>query len=132
MIVYLASPFTHKDTAVREARYQAACRQAAEMMRCGIVVFSPIAHSVAIAAHGLPIEWAFWEKYDRAFLEMCDEVWVLMLDGWKTSVGVQAEIAMAMALGKQVVFVEPDGRITDQTLRRIGGRSSCGMCDVTS
>jgi len=58
-----------------------------------------------------------------------------MLDGWKTSTGVQAEIAMAMALGKRVVFVEPDGRIngaiTDQTPAGAGVVNSGGACDVT-
>lgn len=107
-MIYLASPYTHSDPAVREARFQAACRQAAGMLRCGVPVFSPIAHTHPIAAHGLPPEWDFWADYDRAFLEMCSEVWVLMLDGWWESKGVQAEIEIAAGLEKPVVYVEPD------------------------
>ena len=107
-MIYLASPYTHPDPAVREARFQAACRQAAEMLRCGVRVFSPIAHTHPIAAHGLPPEWDFWAEYDRAFLEMCDEVWVLMLDGWRESRGVRAEVEIAVSMGKSVVYVEPD------------------------
>ena len=34
-------------------------------------------------------------RHDRRFLETCDEVVVLKLDGWEQSVGVQAEIAIA-------------------------------------
>jgi len=113
-MIYLASPYTHPDPAVREARFRAACRQAAEMFRCGISVFSPIAYSHAIAAHDLPLEWDFWERFDRAFLETCDEVWVLTLDGWRESRGVQAEIVLARQMGKPVVLVEPDA-LTDQT-----------------
>ncbi len=44
-------------------------------------------------------------------LEVCDKVVVLMIDGWKESVGVQAEIAIARELGKPVSFLTPDRRI---------------------
>ena len=77
------------------------------MLRHGVPVFSPIAHTHPIAAYGLPMEWAFWEAQDRAFLEACSEVQVLMLDGWRESKGVSAEIALASELSKPVLYVEP-------------------------
>ena len=64
-MIYLAGPYTHPDPAVREARFQAACCQAAEMLRCGVPVFSPIAYSHALAAHDLPLDWAFWVRRHR-------------------------------------------------------------------
>jgi len=60
------------------------------------------------------LDWSFWREYDRAFLEMCSEVWVLTLDGWRESHGVQAEIELARELGKPVVLVEPDA-LNDRT-----------------
>jgi len=107
-MIYLASPYTHPDSSVRQVRFQVACRRAAEMLRSGILVFSPIAYTHAIAAHGLPVEWSFWERFDRTFLDICSEVWVLMLDGWQESKGVAAEIKIACELGKPVNYVEPD------------------------
>jgi len=68
-------------------------------------VFSPVAHSHCIAQHGLPLDWGFWERQDRRLLAACDELWVLQLDGWEHSRGVQAEIAIARAAGKPVRFV---------------------------
>jgi hypothetical protein len=59
-MIYLCSPYTHPDPAVREARYEAACRTAAHLMRSGKIVFSPIAHSHGIAQYGLPKDWSFW------------------------------------------------------------------------
>jgi nucleoside 2-deoxyribosyltransferase len=132
-MIYLASPYTHPDPAVREARFRAACRQAAEMFRCGVPVFSPIAYSHAIAGHDLPLEWEFWERFDRAFLETCDAVWVLTLDGWRESRGVQAEIMLARQMGKPVVLVEPDA-LTDRTpvaVSRAGAGRSGGSTDAT-
>lgn len=106
-MIYLASPYSHPDPAVREARFNAACRQAAEMFRCGIPVFSPIAYSHAIAAHDLPLEWDFWERFDRTFLETCDEVWVLTLDGWNESLGVKKEMEIAGELKIPIMYIEP-------------------------
>jgi len=133
-MIYLASPYTHPEAAVREARFHAACRQAAEMFRCGIPVFSPIAYSHAIAAHDLPLDWGFWERFDRAFLEVCAEVWVLTLDGWRESRGVQAEIVLARQMGKPVSFVDPGDALIDQTpvaAVRAGAGRSGGSCDAT-
>ena len=73
----------------------------------GKTVFSPIAHSHSICLLGLPLDWAFWERHDLEFLQMCDEVVVLIVDGWQASVGVRAEIVIARKLGKPVSFLSP-------------------------
>ena len=104
-MIYLASPYSDPDPLVCEQRYGDACRFAASLMRVGRHVFSPIAHSHGIAQHGVPGDWAYWESLDRRFLGMCDEVAVLMLDGWQESRGVQAEIQIAREMGKPVSFL---------------------------
>jgi hypothetical protein len=103
-MIYLASPYTHPNPAVREQRFDAACAVAAMLLREGHLVFSPIAHSHPLTRFGLPLEWDFWERYDRHHLERCESVLVLMLDGWEESRGVQAEIALAQSLGKPVWY----------------------------
>lgn len=111
-MIYLASPYSHPDANIREQRFRDACIAAARLIRAGHVIFSPIAHGHPIAEHGLPIDWQFWERQDREQLERCDEIVVLMLDGWKESVGVQAEIRIAGELGKPVRYVTPDWSYT--------------------
>ena len=106
-LIYLASPYSHPDRQIQEQRFQAVCQQAAEMMRRGELVFSPIAHTHPIAAYDLPGDWAFWRRYDRAMLERCDELAVLQLDGWEESIGVKAEIAIAKDLNLPVRFIRP-------------------------
>jgi hypothetical protein len=64
--------------------------------------------------------WSFWEQYDRKFLERCDEVVVLMLDGWEESVGVQAEIRIAGELGKPVRYLAPEEAAGSPTLAHVG------------
>ncbi len=105
-MIYLASPYSHPDAIIRERRFRAACRIAARLIRSGKVVFSPVAHGHAISLYGVPTDCSFWEAHDRRFLEQCDEVVVLTLDGWQASVGVAAEIEIAEELGKPVCYLD--------------------------
>jgi hypothetical protein len=107
MLLYMASPYTHADAAVRQARFEAACCAAAELIRQGKTVFSPVVYSHLLCRHDLPLDWYFWEQHDLKFLAACDDVVVLTLDGWEQSTGVQAEIAAARATGKPVSFRRP-------------------------
>lgn len=107
-MIYLASPYSHPDPAIRQARHDAVCRYAAKLMRVGLVVFSPIAHSHAIAMiENLPVTWEFWRKQDEHMLDLASILLVLCLDGWQESVGVQAEIAYAHRRGIEVHLCEP-------------------------
>jgi len=105
-MIYLASPYSHPDPAVREARFDAVSRKAGELMRAGWNVFSPISHMHPIAVRGgLPLGWDFWQAYDREMISACDSLMVFKLDGWKESKGVQAEIEIEQSLGLPVMYV---------------------------
>jgi len=106
-MIYLASPYSHPDPLVREARFDAACRATADLVHAGQVVFSPIVHGHPLVRFGLPTDWAFWQRFDEEHLRRCDEVVVLQVDGWRESDGVRAEIELAAALGKRVSFAGP-------------------------
>jgi hypothetical protein len=105
-MIYLASPYSHDDPAVRQARFESACRCAAYLMRAGHHVLSPIAYTHTISeAGGLPVDWTFWERFDRRFITACDKLWVLCIPGWRESSGVTAEIKIARQQGKPVWYV---------------------------
>lgn len=107
-LVYLSVPYTHKDPAVMAARFNQVNTVAASLMKKGFTVFSPISQNHPIAsANGLPVEWEFWEKFDRDFLACCHTIYVLKLDGWKESKGVQAEIKIATEMGLDIVYLDP-------------------------
>ena len=106
-MMYLASPYSHPESKIREQRFQAVCAAAAQLMRAGHTVFAPIVHGHPLVGHGLPTDWPVWERFDREHLRRCDELVVLMLDGWRTSVGVAAEIRIAEELGKSVRYLAP-------------------------
>ena len=109
MLVYLASPYSHPDPAVRFNRFQAVCRAAAKLMREGHQVFSPIAHSHSVALFGDIGAGAhdFWWRQDEPWLRRADALYILKLDGWEQSEGIARERGLAEGLNKPITFVEP-------------------------
>ncbi len=106
-MIYLASPYSHDDPDVKESRFQAVCKQTALMLKAGILVFSPIAHSHPVASYGMKGSYDVWQRFDESMIERCDEVWVLMLDGVEGSVGIKAEMEYARKLGRPVHTIMP-------------------------
>ena len=106
--IYLAIPYSHRDHGVRTARFRRVNRVAAHLFQQGHLVFSPISHSHPIACQcGLPKGYDFWQKWSRSFIDWCDAVYVVAIDGWEKSKGVQAEIKAAKEMGKDIVIVAP-------------------------
>jgi len=122
-MIYLASPYSHPDPAVRAERYRAACRATAALLLAGQPVFSPIAHGHPLVEYGLPADWTFWQRYDRELLARCDEVVVLVLAGWRESVGVREEIRIARELGKPVRYLAPELAHVSPTLAHVASGS---------
>lgn len=90
-----------------EQRFNAVCEAAAKLMRDGVHLYSPIAHTHPIAQFGLPKGWDFWREYDELILSKCDQLWVLMLDGWRESKGVLAETEIAQRLHLSIRYLMP-------------------------
>lgn len=105
-LVYLATPYSHKDPEVRRQRVQLVTKVAAELTAQGICVFSPITHNDPLVATAkLPTGWDFWREHDSAFLRRCARLIVLQLPGWETSQGVTAEIELAKELGIPIDYI---------------------------
>ena len=106
-LIYLASPYSHPDPAVRQARFEAACKQAALMMRAGLIVFSPLAHSHSIAIrHDLPGDWEFWKRQCERCIKARDKVVMMMLEGFQLSQGMMEEFAIATEIGIPIEYWE--------------------------
>lgn len=107
-LTYMASPYSDPDPFNRHLRFLLACHGAAKLIEQGIMIFSPIAHTHPIKeASGLGGDFATWRAYDEAMIQACPNFIVLCLPGWRTSVGVTAEISYARGLGRKIVYVDP-------------------------
>lgn len=108
--IYLASPYTDPDPAIRRARFETVTRAAGALMQRRLVVFSPITmgHPISEACADIPVEFAYWETVCLSYLEgWATRLVVLTLDGWRESRGVTAEIAAAAKVGLPVEYLSP-------------------------
>jgi len=112
-LIYVCGPLSSRNKIVQWQRCQAAGEYAAGLLRKGIPAFCPAAHSLGLIIaeqfHGrtLPNPWAWWRRADLPILRACTELHVLMLPGWRKSVGVRAEILEARRLAIPIVYVRP-------------------------
>ncbi len=95
-LIYLASPFAHSSSAVRDARLEAVRHVCGKLVNEGKIVLSPLVYAGELAMRGFhaPQGWYAW---DLQFLARSDELLVLQLPGWEDSKGVLVEIAAAQA-----------------------------------
>lgn len=54
----------------------------------------------------LGTKFSFWSSIDCRFIAACDEVWVIMMNGWEKSIGVKKEIEHAIKLHIPVVYIK--------------------------
>jgi nucleoside 2-deoxyribosyltransferase len=108
-LIYLACPYADPDPAIRNSRYDCANRMAANMMKAGLNVFSPLSHSVPISQF-LELEQHeeldFWMEQDLAILKKCDLLFVICIRGCDKSKGVAIELATAKELNIPCRFIE--------------------------
>lgn len=110
-IIYLACPYTDPDPAVRKARFEVATAVAAEFIRKGRIVYSPITMThpidMVLAGESNTLGSDYWVAFDEAFMEMCSEMVVVKLDGWEKSSGIKREIAYFTNCKKLIRYMDP-------------------------
>lgn len=105
---YLASPYSKYPAGLEFAAADVS-RIAGALMKQGIAVFSPIAHShpIAIAAEMDPLDHSIWLPFDEHMMKACVGIIVAKMDGWRESYGVKYEIDHFEKAGKPVFFYDP-------------------------
>ncbi len=104
-MIYLASPYAHTSYQVRYLRYIQAVKFTAYLLDSGKHVYSPIAHHHAVHnfRQNTPAHYNSYKETDREMVTICDIFAILMLDGWKASVGVADEYEYAKELNKHCI-----------------------------
>lgn len=113
--IYVSIPYSHKDELVREYRFELATNIAGKLIENGNIVFSPVTHSHIITKQeiNLPISWEFWKQQLISFIDWCDTVLVVNVDGWEESTGVKEEIEYATKTNKKVIYYYVNGEINE-------------------
>lgn len=105
-IAYLATPYSHISSEIRKERFEKVSMVAAQLFNQGIICFSPISHSHPIALNGCGMDWDTWEDFDIQMMDVCKELFILMLPGWEASLGVRKEYQYMRKQGRGVRFIK--------------------------
>lgn len=104
-MIYLASPYSHPNPAVREQRYIMARIFTLWALQQPLPLFSPIVYGHEFGSQ-LGYVFEAWKTLNDAMIRACEQVWVLRIDGWEDSRGVKHEIEFARSLGKPIIYVD--------------------------
>jgi hypothetical protein len=104
---YVATPYSRWPGGLEDAFVQAA-KNGAALAKLGVRVYVPIVHSHPIAVHGgiAPDNHEFWLGFDHPMMASARGLIVVKMDGWRDSVGVQAEIEYFEMCDKPIFYVE--------------------------
>lgn len=106
---YVALPYSDPNPAVMTMRYMKALKTVAFFINNDFPVYCPISHWHPVAVeHDLPRGYSFWKKMDKIFIGKASGIIVLMLDGWKDSVGVTDEIEIGKANKLPIMYITED------------------------
>lgn len=91
-MIYLATPYSDSNPVIREERYRLACSLTTTCAKEKVPCYSPIAFWHPIAGeYGLPGDAEFWQVQDHACLAKCEELWIIKMEGWNRSKGIEME-----------------------------------------
>ena len=106
-MAYIAIPYTDPDKSVIEERVKTLCEVDARLMKQGIFTVSPVLkHLLFTHAKDLPSDWKYWEEYSYTLLSRCQVMYVVTIQGWEDSIGVQSEIAYCKEMGIKIVYIQ--------------------------
>jgi hypothetical protein len=105
---YLATPYS-KFPGGLDAAFRLACEAAGLLIRAGVPVHSPIAHThpVAIACGMDPLDHSIWLPADKPMMDAASGLIVLRAESWERSYGISVEIDEFRDAGKPILFMDP-------------------------
>lgn len=106
---YIGSPYSRYAEGLEPA-FVAACRIMGRLIKAGVPVFSPIAHTHYISIHGGmdPLDHSIWMPADEPMMRAAHGLIVVKLPGWDSSYGLSIEIEAFGKAQKPVLYLDPE------------------------
>lgn len=107
-LCYLATPYSKWSAGLEDAFIEAS-KLAALLLRAGVKVYSPIAHTHPLAIHGNldPLDHNIWLPFDEAMMTAAQVLIVAHMEGWQESKGIAHEIKFFEAAKKPIWDLNP-------------------------
>lgn len=110
-LIYLGSPYSHKQTSIMHLRVSVTAHCMAHFRRSAseLVLYSPIVQWSRVAfENDLPHDFETWKQHDFFMIRKSSALWVLTIDGWRESYGVQQEMEFAKDINTPIMYVVPE------------------------
>lgn len=104
---YVGTPYSKYPDGLHVA-WTEACKATAYLLRSGLRVYSPIAHTHPVSMYGEidPYDHEIWLPADAPFMHNACGLIVVKMCGWEESHGIQEEIKLFKKLGKPVLWMD--------------------------
>ena len=122
-MIYLACPYAHDDSAIREYRLVTVTEAAQEMISGGLRVISPLTYTCRFDSP--PPDG--WYEFGLELLRRCDMLVVYALPGWSASEGVRLELKEAKRLQLPISFLANQLEVAEFTQRQTSGPFWTGL-----
>lgn len=110
MKIFLGAPYYHPNGLIRRERSKKVDAWALRLMQMGHTIFSPLTHTVPLERLMVKKDQPgaeFWLAQSLPHIPWADEVWILGLEGWDESNGVEKELTEAIRKAKPIFFLDP-------------------------
>ena len=116
-MIFLAAPYSHPNEAIRRKRFVRTTDCLIWLLSKRLPVYSPITYGHACVLYqnqhphkfnhypDLGVSWETWAGISDNILYGCTDFWILTLDGWYESNGLQRELEMAKAGKKTIKYI---------------------------
>ncbi len=95
MLIYISAP-SPKPNGDKEQRFNDIAKYSGNLLKSGYHILCPMTLGINLTkVIQLPEDREFWMKWCIKLLSKCDEIHVLMFEGWEESIGVAEEIEFA-------------------------------------
>lgn len=106
-MIFVSTPYYHPDSVVVQDRVRILSHYCGKLLKEGKWNVSPITHGTTITKHiVLPMDFEFWQHISFEMINVCKEMHVLMMEGWKQSIGVIGEISHAKKKKIPIKYIE--------------------------
>ena len=105
-LVYFATPYSKYPMGIHMA-FVDSCLLTAKLLRAGVNVYSPIAHTHPIATYGNidPLSHDIWLNFDNTMLNVSEALIIATgMEGWPDSKGIAYEIDFFKKLNKPIYY----------------------------
>lgn len=107
-LLYISSPYSHKDEIIVESRYNKTFLFTQELIKEGFNVYSPIVYLHPLSKGIINSQgFNYWKNFDLLMLEKSDLLVEYLLHGYLMSEGMQQERKFATEKGIKVVGCYP-------------------------